>query len=358
MKNILIQLSAIFAVLTTAYAEPPRPVIGIVGPLSGQLAFMGEGIRKGMMSSKELTSSYSLIFEDSKGSGTDAVSAFRKLVDVQHPALVLVAGAGAEQISHIVTSVGPPVVFTIASASGLADAGKGAFRYFTNADVDAPVLAVHAFKTRGFRKMAIVNLQDRFCIDYARVFAGQFEKEGGKIVAQETFNHGDNDIRAQLLRIKNASPDALYLVGLDFQIIGLAAQVRQLGLKQPLLAIGTIATREAIDKAGGLFEGVEVTAFCTDGPDPEFVKTFKAANNGAAPDFFAELGADLAEIVLKAKGKDAKSFADGLRSPGSMDLNAGKVTADPSGEMIIPACVKKITGGRMFNLSTGKYSDY
>lgn len=358
MKNILIQFSALFVIVTAAYAEAPRPVVGVVAPLSGQLAFMGEGIRKGMMTSKDFTSSYSLVFEDNKGSGPDAVSAYRKLVDIQKPALIIVAGAGAEQTAPIVKPGSTPVIFTIASASGLADASKGTFRYFTNADVDAPVMAVHAFKTRGFRKMAIMNLQDRFSMDYARVFSDRFAAEGGKIVAQETFNYGDNDFRAQLLRIKDASPDAIYLVGLDFQLIGLAAQIRQLGLKQPLLAVGTIATRDAVEKAGGLFEGAEVTAFCTDGPDAEFVKTFKAANDGAAPDFFAELGADIAAIVSRSKGKDARSFLGGLRSLGSMDLNAGKVTADPSGEIIIPACVKRITGGKILNLATGRYSNY
>lgn len=339
-----------------ARAETTKPLVAVIAPMSGPLAFMGDGLRKGMLLNTDFVRDYEVIFEDNRGNGAEAVSAWRKITDVQHPALVIAAETGAV-LAPLATPGGTPLLLTISSASALADSSKGTFRYFTNADVDAPVIAEHAYKSRGFRKMAIVHLQDQFSADYARVFADTFTRLGGTIVTQESFNYPDNDFRAQLLRVRNSSPDAIYLVGLDYQLTGLVAQAKQMGLKQPLLAIGTIASRDAIQKANGLFEGVEVTAFCTDGPNPAFVDRFRK-DYGTFPDFFSELGADLAAIVMKAKGRDAGSFTQGLRSLGTMELNAGKVTEAPSGEIAIPACVKKITNGKILNLQTGRYSEY
>jgi len=78
-KYIILLLASLLFPIIPAAAEQPRPVVAIIVPLSGQLAFMGDGLRKGMLLNEELHASYDLIFEDNKGSEAEAVSAYRKI---------------------------------------------------------------------------------------------------------------------------------------------------------------------------------------------------------------------------------------------------------------------------------------
>jgi branched-chain amino acid transport system substrate-binding protein len=76
-----------------------------------------------------------------------------------------------------------PLMLTAASASGLPALGEYIFRYFTNADLDAPVIANYAITKLGLKKIAVLYLQDQFGIDYKNEFSKEIVKNGGQIGA-------------------------------------------------------------------------------------------------------------------------------------------------------------------------------
>ena len=64
----------------------------------------------------------------------------------------------------------------------------------------------------------------------ARAFGDTFQKLGGDIVASEVYDIGDSTFDSQLSRIKEASPDVVYLVGVIPDIHFVMAQARDLGI--------------------------------------------------------------------------------------------------------------------------------
>ncbi|MDD4989909.1 MAG: ABC transporter substrate-binding protein [Candidatus Pacebacteria bacterium] len=218
-------------------------------------------------------------------------------------------------------------------------------------------MADYAVKTLGLKKFAILYLQDTFGIDYSKVFTEQAKKAGAEVVDEEMFTWTNYDYKTQLIKLKQKNFDGIYLVGLDFQLLTVLRQIKELGINATVLSVGTIATMENIQKAEGTMEGVYTTAFCLDESPEGYVAKFQQEYN-SYPGFFSELGYDMVNMIKDAvqkKGYGKEKIREGLATIKNFSGNAGTVTADSTGEIIIPTCVKKIQEGKIYNTKTGKY---
>ena len=67
----------------------------------------------------------------------------------------------------------------------------------------------------------------------AEVFKETFEKNGGKVVAFETYTTNDRDFSAQLTKIKKADPDVVFLPNYYSEVPLQIQQAKRLGFKVP-----------------------------------------------------------------------------------------------------------------------------
>jgi len=368
-SRILWIIIAVIVVLTIAFAVSTRKKapeterlirIGVILPLSGDLAFIGEDTQRGMMLAAKEFDQAEFQFEDNKGNAKDMVSAYQKMIVSYNPDIVIASGVGVEAIIPLAEESKVPLLLTNSSASGLPGQGDYIFRYFTNADVDVPVIAEYAVNSLGLEKSVVLYLQDQFGIDYKNVFAEESQRHGSKVVAEEVFTWTDFDYKIQLTKLKSQEFDSIYIIGLDYQLITILQQIKELGIEGSVLSVGTIATKDSIEKAGNTIEGVHLTAFCTDGAPESYVNKFQKEYN-SYPGFFSELGYDMIKMTQDAVlriGGSREQIKKGLASIKDFRGNAGIVSTDSSGEVIIPMCVKRIESGKIFNTVTGKYSDY
>jgi len=333
--------------------------IGTIIPLTGNMAFIGEDFKKGLDLALVNNPEIVLNYEDNQGDVTSLISAYRKLQTTVKPDIIISAGIGDLAIIPLAEKDNIPLMLTISSASNLPAMGENIFRYFTNADLDAPVMAEYTANKLGLKKVAILYLQDQFGFDYKNVFTKEINKLGGQIVAEESFQYTDYDYRTQISKLKNSGFDAIYLIGLDYQLVTTIKQIRELGIDKQIISVGTIATRDSIDKTGSSIEGTYVTAFCVDGMPEKYVAEFQAKYN-SYPGFFSELGYDIGKMIIQAskKGNDRDGIRAGLSAIKNFQTNTGLVSADANGEMIMPVCVKQITGGKIYNTATGNYSNF
>jgi branched-chain amino acid transport system substrate-binding protein len=333
--------------------------IGTIIPLSGNMAFIGEDFKKGLDLALVNNPEIVINYEDNKGDVTALISAYQKLQTTVKPDVIISAGIGDLAIIPLAEKDNTPLMLTVSSASNLPAMGKNIFRYFTNADSDAPVMAQYTVNKLGLKKVAVLYLQDQFGFDYKNVFTKEITKLGGQIVAEESFQYTDFDYRTQISKIKNSGFDTIYLVGLDYQLVTVIKQIRELGIDKQIISIGTIATRDSIDKAGASIEGVYVTAFCVDGMPEKYVSEFQAKYN-SYPGFFSELGYDIGKMIISASkgGNERDDIRAGLLAIKNFQTNTGLVSADKNGEMVMPVCVKQITSGKIYNTVTGNYSDF
>jgi branched-chain amino acid transport system substrate-binding protein len=331
--------------------------VGVILPLSGNLAAIGEDMKKGFDLYKDQDFLMDFYYEDNKSTISDTVGSYQKLKNTVQPDVMIGVAIGGEALIPLSEKDGTPLVLTVSSASNLPAKGDYIFRYFINADNDAPVMAEYAATKK---KFAILYLQDQFGIDYKDIFSNHVIKGGARVVASESFQYTDFDYRTQLLKLKRVEFDSLYLIGYEYQLITSIKQAKELGISAQIFSVGTIATKDSIAKIGSFSEGIYVTAFCTDGSPQSYVEEFQK-KYGTYPSFFSEVGYDIAGILAKAvrsAGSSSESIKKGLLETKNFQGNAGVVSSDQYGEMIIPMCVKQIKDGKVFNLTTKEYSNY
>src|SRR5207244_11687326 len=77
--------------------------------------------------------------------------------------------------------------------------------------------------------------KNEYSAGLAELFVKNFEKMGGKIVANESYREGDTDFSAQLTSIKSKNPQAVFLPGYYTEVGLVVLQAKKLGLTVPFM---------------------------------------------------------------------------------------------------------------------------
>ena len=110
-------------------------------------------------------------------------------------------------------------------------------------------------KKKGIQKIAIITAADGFGRDGKTWLEKLAPEFGLKIVASESFQATDNDMTAQLVKIKAASPEAIicWTIGKAGSIV--AKNVKQLAIQAPLFQCHGLPDPIYIKLAGEASEG-------------------------------------------------------------------------------------------------------
>ena len=110
-------------------------------------------------------------------------------------------------------------------------------------------------KKKGMQKVAIITAADGFGKDGKAALEKLAPEYGMKLVIAESFQATDNDMTAQLVKIKAASPDAIicWTIGKAGAIV--AKNVKQLGIQAPLFQCHGLPDPIYVQLAGEASEG-------------------------------------------------------------------------------------------------------
>lgn len=332
--------------------------IGIIAPLSGPIAAIGQSIVQGSTLAAEHIGDgrVKLILEDSAGDTKTAVSAFNKLATQDKPDAVIVA-TGAEAIIPIANDLGMPVIATFTS-DPIPGLGDHAYRYFTHADDDAPILADKAIRDLKLESVDIIFSDSAYGADYDQAFTSEFEKHGGTVRIHESFPFMAQDVRTTLTKIAQDHPSGVYIIGLDFEILSVLDQMRKAGFPKDIkvLALGTITTQENIHKNPELVDGIYSSGFCSELPESYVVDFNKRW--GSLPPYFSAFGYDSVHLIDKARQRAITldlDLSSSLKGIGNFHGLLGDVQLNQSGEMHFEICPYQIQSPELYNLRTGEY---
>jgi branched-chain amino acid transport system substrate-binding protein len=181
------------------------------------------------------------------------------------------------------------------------------FRNSLSADYQTGSIIDYAMNVQKLKTFAMI-FDAASASDQAKAFEEGLKKAGITLVAKGQFKTGDTSFNAQLLKIKQANPDALVTIGVAPEAAGIAKQVRDLGMNVRIIGLVAIVYDEYIALGGSAVEGtIAASAFRTDNPDPNvqaFVKKYKSKFN-ESPDHAAAQTYDALQVLFKAL-RDAK----------------------------------------------------
>ena len=205
-------------------AAENRVTVGVPGVLTGDLAVIGDNIKKTIETYQRhyLRHPVDFIFEDAKKSGADGLSAYKKLIEVDKVDM-LIGGtvsngtmAGAPLINQSKTVMITPLT----GGSNIDSAGEYIFRIGSSDILNARQQA-DLFLARGIKEVALFTEQTEYPQDIAKHFREHFLQQGGAIVFDEDFLPDLPSFRSTIVRLKSRKPQAIFMstqTGLAFGI--------------------------------------------------------------------------------------------------------------------------------------------
>ena len=336
-------LGALLSFLAPHLSAEPAPVrLGATLPLSGNLASYGEQIRLGMeLAAADLLArglKVEIVAEDTPMSGPVVISTLRKLMEGSKVQGIAGNFSNPAMLSMAPLLRGAPLVAMHTAAMDdeiLAASGGWIFSTNTRIRDEAKRLAHYAFET-GARRAAIVTIETSFGLAYREHFKHAFEGLGGKIVADENYQLGDTDYRAQLTKVRLAKPEIVF--GATFgHFLGLTLrQARELGITAPFISVYESEDRSVLEAAGANANGLRYfTSYAptAQGQAAE-VRRRLAERLKHAPSTFALNAYDatvlLAEAVGQCSGR-APCVAETLRRVKDYDGVSGRLSIGADG---------------------------
>jgi branched-chain amino acid transport system substrate-binding protein len=260
----LVVLTGIFYSSLTGFAiKESTPKIGIILPLTGNTAYVGEWVRQGIeLAASDLEKQnkpIELIYEDDACDPKNSVTALNKLIETDNIGIVLgpVCSSSILSTAPIAEKNGIILFSSVATSSKITDAGDYIFRDRESDALHGTIIAEFAYNTLGAKKAAILFLNLDNGVGFKEAFKKKFTELGGYIIEEQSFESKDTDYKTQLAKIKESNPDVLYFAGQKME--NAILQAKQLGLNQQILGPSTMQTDSLLKVLGDAAEGIIYT---------------------------------------------------------------------------------------------------
>ena len=297
------------------------------------------------------------IIEDDQSTVEGAVEAFNKLIHQDKVPVIL-----GVWTSHVARSVFPVaqengvVAFSpVVVASGLTAIGDFIFRASHPADVLIPGGVKVTQERLGYQSVAtIADTVDHASRDSNAIFKKTFADSGIELVASETFATGDTDFSAQLTRIKESNPDAIFVSAQQIEVIEILTQGRQLGIPSEIPFITTVLSVDEIQSAGDAAEGaITFTSWVSTADTPgnqAFVQNY-TTKYGMEPSVWAAQPYAavyiLAKAISDAQSTDSMAIRDALANITDFDTILGKFSFNAIGDAVYDPVVLIVKNGEL-----------
>ncbi len=229
-------------------------------------------------------------------------------------------------------------------------------------DAQAFAIADYAFKTLKARNAWLLTDQAYdFTLTLSKFFKERWGKLGGTIALEDIYRSGDVDFSAQItrLRAQRPAPDVLFVSAIPNEAGLIVKQVRQAGIKTPIVSGDGFDTPLVVDVPGKeLADGVYFSTHAyvqPDSPKPvvrRFVAAYQKAYGRAPENAFAALGYDtlklVADAVERAGSAEPARIRDTLAATKGFEGVTG--TIGYSGGSRVPkkgVTIIRVAGGRL-----------
>lgn len=320
--------------------------IGQFGSMTGGEASFGQATDKGVRLAIDEKNSAGgingkkivLISEDDQGKPEEAAAVVKKLI-TQDKVIALIGEVASTRslfAAPIAQQYKVPMVSPSSTNPKVTQVGDYIFRVCFIDPFQGPVVARFAYENLKLRKAAVLkDLKSDYSLGLAEFFTKKFKELGGQIVAEETFQTGDSDFKAQLTHIRAANPDALFIPAYYTEVGLIARQARQLGIKAVLLGGDGWDSPKLFEIGKDAVDGAYFADhYSAESPSPntqKFIKAYKEKYK-VMPGGLDASGYDAALILFEAleKAPDLKpeSIRAALAATKDFEGATGKITID------------------------------
>ena len=368
---LLVALLASLPPLVAAQAPPPIR-IGFASAMSGPAAITGEGVRwGGTLAVEEINARGGIMgrkieayFADNKATPGEAVSAVRKLADVDKVDVIIgqTHSGACLGAMPVVKEIGVPMVIEACSHPQIrALSGKGGNEWTFRVALDDEIMAytfARYMAKQNVKSSSILAMNNDFGRGAANAYEAAFKKAGIKLVSTEFFDPGQADYRPVLTRLKRAGAETILGIILAGDGAPFMRQFRELGLTQRVYSRGSLASAEFLHQVKDnpkVGDGVVEAGYWVTGLDPDWDKKWQERHN-IPPRIHGSLAAialkwavvPAIEIALKKTGKaDRATIRAALKEVDVKDSPLGPIKFDDNHQAWINMILLEMQDGKL-----------
>ena len=371
MKRILIASLVIAGLLSACQQQNgggDKVRVGVFMSTTGSTANFGISSVNGIkMAADEINKAggingkqVELLVQDDRSDASEAATIVTKFVTQDQVNAVIGEVASSRSIAAAPIAQNAKIPMLTPSSTNPEVTKKGDF-IFRSCFIDpyqGAAIAQFAAKTLGAKTAAImVDRKNDYSTGLEKVITETFTRLGGKMVATQSYQEGDQDFNAQLTSLKGANPEVIFVPGYYNDVGLIAKQARDKGITVPLIG-GDGWDSEQLYKIGGTalngsFFTNHYSPFDTAPNVVKFVSDYKSRYN-STPDALAATAYDAANIMFDAikrsKSLSGTDIRDALAATNAFPGVTGTVTFNKQRDAVKPIVMIEIKDGGKYEV--------
>jgi len=317
--------------------------VGAILPMTGPASLWGETFKNGMELALANTTGIKVLYEDSKSTAQDGISAFNKLqmqkIDLSVSELSLVA----VPLAKVALEQKAPLLVSLVATNSSNIVSDYTTRYYTNpTNYATPAFTSEISPVLSAKKIALLHRNDELGIAVMNEIKKLSDQNGKTIVSLESFKPNETDYSTMLLKVKNSGADAfIFVVANPVEALGILKMANQLKLSIPIIESSAVfADLDTRAQAPKMTFYLTSYAFSLPGHADNFKADYKA-KYGKEPNFGAAFGYDIVNLINLCKDKK-ESVRECLNSVESIDGVAGTASQVAPGDFVVPMHLEKV----------------
>ncbi|MSR71117.1 MAG: amino acid ABC transporter substrate-binding protein [Candidatus Taylorbacteria bacterium] len=317
--------------------------VGAVLPLTGPAALWGETVKNGMELALEGKTGIKVLYEDSKSTAVDGISAYNLLQNKRVDLVVSETSTVAVPLSKLALERKLPLLVSLVAAEHSKIVNDYTTRYYTDpANYAMPAFIDSISPINNVKKIALLYRNDELGVSVKDKIVELSATNKKEIVIQESFTPNEKDYRTILTKIKNSGARTLiFVVANPLEAVGIVKTANELNIGMPMIESSAVFADLNTRKQVG---GIPFYSSSYDFSLPEKAKDFKekyVAKFGKEPNFGAAFGYDILNLIDICKNKK-EAVRECLSGVNKIDGVAGTANQVSPGDFVVTMHLEKV----------------
>ena len=365
-----ISLYSLFMIQQKANSSPI--IIGFIGPLTSDVSNKGQGAKAAVeLAVDEINEAgeingrlLKVIYRDGGCDSAMAREAADDLIQNHNVSAILGGLCSHETLAFtdIAERSGTVVLSYCSTAPEISYAGDYIFRINPSSVRNAHFDAKYIQKIMDKQRVAILYVDVPWGIGLVNNFSEAFIKDGGEIVAKESYHQMDRDLNSQIARIQASNPEVIYFLGYPEASIAGLKQMKEVGLDIPIFGGGTLDDPTVWRDLGSAGDGVLYSIFFS--PLNDMFKDNMRDRFGidtilnCTPQAYD--GIKILSQVINEVGSDSEKIKDALyHTVYNSGISSNQIEFDENGDVLDATyLIKRIQDGKAVEMKYYRTDQY
>ncbi len=280
-------------------------IIGMDAPMTGDVGFVGEGMKNAMLLAKEKLGetkyNYEFVFEDDKLDAKMSATAAQKLINVDKVDAIVTIGVGGPIVNPLATKYN--IIHFAIELDPTVAKGDNNFIHFTPTNILVGRL-VKEMQSKGIKKVAVFRQTNLVAWNtYMEFLRNAIKNTDIKIVSDQSHDQEEKNYQTMIAKVKQSDPDIIVLFDQVPAIEIITKQLKEAGVNTPLTGINSLEQTPHLE----LFEGQWYITPLE--PSSDFSGSYQAKYN-TAPPVCSPNAYDIVNLLVTAVENAGKSSSE------------------------------------------------